>query len=92
MWDGGFAGGEGNGLRWGGTSPAGGVLALVGEEARSRETGENAEVSARHLVPLRAALRVGDPVRTGCNDRVFHGPSAFGSLALSIPYGDNINH
>ena len=78
MWDGGFAGGEGNGLRWGGTSPAGGVLALVaGEEARSRETGENAEVTARHLVPLGTALGAGDPIRTGCDDGVFHGLSAF---------------
>jgi len=74
MWDGGFAGGEGNSLRWGGTSRAGGVLALVGEEARSREAGENAEVAARHLVPFRAALGAGDPVGAGCSDDgEFHG-------------------
>jgi hypothetical protein len=29
---------------------------IAGEETRSREARENAEVAARHLVPLRAAL------------------------------------
>jgi hypothetical protein len=66
-----------------------GVL-VAGEEARSREAGENAEMAARHLVPFRATLQAGDPVRTGCGDDWrFHGPVP---LALSIPYGDSIHH
>jgi hypothetical protein len=44
-----------------------GVL-VAGGEARSREAGENAEMAARHLVPFRATLQAGDPVRTGCGD------------------------
>jgi hypothetical protein len=61
---------------------------VAGEETRSREAGENAEMAARHLVPLRAALRAGDPVCMGCgDDGVFHGPVPLG---LSIPYGPSI--
>jgi hypothetical protein len=61
------------------------MLELVaGEETRSREAGENAEMAARHLVALRAALRAGDPMRTGCgDDGDFHWPVPLG---LSIPY------
>ena len=59
-------------------------MLVAGEETRSREAGENAEVAARHLVPFGAALRAGDPVRTGCgDDREFHGHLP---LALSISY------
>jgi hypothetical protein len=68
-----------------------GFLELVaGEEARSRKAREYPKMAARHLVPLGAALRTGDPVGTDCgNDGEFHGPVP---LALSIPYRDNINH
>ena len=60
---------EGTVYAGGGTSPAGGVFKLVaGEETRSREAGENAEVAARHLVPFGAALRACDPVCMGCGD------------------------
>jgi len=57
-----------------------GVFELVaGEETRSREAGKNAEVAARHLVPLRAALRAGDPVSMGCgDDGDFHRPVPLG--------------
>jgi len=66
-------------------SPAGGCLELVaGEETRSRETRESAEMTARHLVPFRAALRAGDPRGTGCgDDGEFHWPLPLG---LSIPH------
>jgi hypothetical protein len=76
MWDGGFARGEGNGWRWWRNFAGLRRFELVaGEETRSRETGENAEVAARHLVPFRAALRAGDPVGAGCgDDGEFHGP------------------
>jgi hypothetical protein len=52
-----------------------GMLELVaGEETRSREAGENAEMAARHLVPFGAAQRAGDAVRPGCgDDGEFHG-------------------
>jgi hypothetical protein len=57
---------------------------VAGEETRSREAGENAEMTARHLVPFGAALRIGDPVGAGCgDDGDFHGPVP---LALSISY------
>jgi hypothetical protein len=47
-------------------------------------------MAARHLVPLGAALRTGDPMGTDCgNDGEFHGPVP---LAVSIPYRDEINH
>ncbi|HEX3968389.1 MAG TPA: hypothetical protein VHW70_10520 [Edaphobacter sp.] len=61
--------------------PAGGVFALVaGEEARSREAREHAEVAARHLVPLRTALRAGNAMCTGCGNegRFHHGPVPLG--------------
>ncbi|HWW96236.1 MAG TPA: hypothetical protein VNY74_00990 [Edaphobacter sp.] len=60
------------------------MLELVaGEETRSREAGENAEVTARHLVPLGAALRAGDPVCMGCgDDGDFHGPCLWAEYTL----------
>ena len=59
------------------------VSLVAGEETRSRETRENAKMTARHLVPLRAALGAGDGMGTGCGDHdgihgKFHGASAFG--------------
>ena len=61
------------------TSPAVGFGLIAGEEARSRETGENPEMAARHLVPLGAALRDSDRVRTGDGDEGgFHGPVPLG--------------
>ena len=58
---------------------------VAGEETRSREAGENAEMAARHLVPFGAALRAGDPVGAGCgDDGDFHGDLPLG---LSISYG-----
>ena len=63
---------------------------VAGEETRSREAGQNAEVPTRHLMPLGEALGAGDPVRTGCGDgEEFHGPVPLG---LSIPYRYNDNH
>ena len=58
------------------------VSLVAGEETRSRETRENAKMTARHLVPLRAALGAGDGMGTGCGDHdgihgKFHGASAF---------------
>jgi hypothetical protein len=51
----------------------GGAL-VAGEQARSRQTGENAEVASRHLVPFGAALFACDPVNAGCGyDGDFHG-------------------
>jgi len=56
------------------------MLELVaGEETRSREAGENAEVAARHLVPFGAALRACEPMRAGCGDHGdFHGAVPLG--------------
>ena len=58
-------------------------MLVAGEEARSREAGENAEVAARHLVPFGAALRAGDPVGAGCgDDGDFHGPLPLAEYTL----------
>ena len=78
MMDGRFARSEGNGLRE--ARSAKGSALIAGEEARSRQAGENAEMAARHLVPFGAALRACDPVSTSCsNDGEFHGAlSLFG--------------
>jgi hypothetical protein len=57
------------------------VFALVsGEEARSREAWEYAEMPARHLMPLRAALRTGDAMCTGYGNEgtIHHGPVPLG--------------
>jgi len=52
---------------------------VAGEETRSRKAGENTEVPARHLVPLGAALRACDTMRTGCGDGAeFHWPVPLG--------------
>jgi hypothetical protein len=82
MWDGGLAWSGGMVCGGGGTlaSQAKGFSELVaGEETRSRETGENAEMAARHLVPFGTALGAGNPEGTSCgHDSAFHGVSAFG--------------
>jgi hypothetical protein len=91
IWDRRLGPGGGDGLRGVARHRRLEVLELVaGEETRSREAGQNAEVPTRHLMPLGAALRAGNPVRTGCGDgEEFHGPVPLG---LSIPYRDNGNH
>ncbi|NYF88131.1 hypothetical protein RBB79_01325 [Tunturiibacter empetritectus] len=66
------------------TSPAGGVVRLVaGEETRSREAGQDAEMAARHLVARhlvvsRAALEGCAAIGPGCVEQRSHGESAFG--------------
>jgi hypothetical protein len=67
----------------------GGSKLVAGEETRSREAGEHAEMPARHLMLLGAAERAADPVRPGYGDEDFHGPLP---LPPSIPYGDHIYH
>jgi hypothetical protein len=52
----------------GGSSPTGGVDLVTGEEIRSREAGEDAEMAARHLVLSGAALGACDCVFPGCGD------------------------
>jgi hypothetical protein len=71
---------EGTGLRGvAGLGQLKGFELVAGEETRSREAGQNAEVPARHLMPLGAALRAGDPGRSGCGDgEEFHRACAFG--------------
>jgi hypothetical protein len=72
MMDGRLARSEGYGLPE--ARGAKGSALIAGEEARSRQAGENAEMAARHLVPFGAALRACDPVSTSCGyEREFHG-------------------
>ncbi|WP_158945760.1 hypothetical protein [Granulicella sp. S190] len=61
------------------TSPAGGASSLVaGEETRSREAGQDAEVAARYLVTPGAAQSSCESGSPGCKEQRFHGSSAFG--------------
>ena len=56
------------------TAPAGGVVRLVaGEETRSREAGQDAEMAARHLVALGAARRGCTAIGPGWVEQRFHG-------------------
>ena len=61
---------------------------VAGEETRSREARENAEMAAWHLVPFGAALRAGNPVGAGCgDDGDFHGHLPLGlSISYSPPH------
>ncbi|MBB5318273.1 hypothetical protein [Tunturibacter empetritectus] len=51
---------------------------VAGEETRSREAGQDAEMAARHLVALGAALEGCAAIAPGCVEQRFHGESAFG--------------
>jgi hypothetical protein len=69
-------------MRWSGLRRLEEPKLVAGEETRSRETRQNAQMPARHLVPLRAALRAGDS-DAGCgDDEKIHEPVPLG---LSIP-------
>jgi hypothetical protein len=51
---------------------------VAGEETRSREAGQDAEMAARHLVARGAALEGCAAIGPGCVEQRFHGESAFG--------------
>ncbi|WP_433968162.1 hypothetical protein [Tunturiibacter gelidiferens] len=56
-----------------GSSPAVGCSSLVaGEETRSREAGQDAEMATRHLVAPGAALEGCDAIDPGCVEQRFH--------------------
>jgi len=70
-------------MRWSGLRRLEEMSLVAGEETRSREAGKNTQVSARHLVPLRATLRAGSSADPGCgDDEEIHKPLPLG---LSIP-------
>jgi hypothetical protein len=70
-------------MRWSGLRRLEELQLVAGEETRSREARKNAQVSARHLVPLRATLRAGGSADPGCgDDEKIHKPLPLG---LSIP-------
>jgi predicted membrane chloride channel (bestrophin family) len=69
-------------MRWSGLRRLEKLQLVAGEETRSRQARQNAQVSARHLVSLRATLRAVVSADAGCGDEVIHKPLPLG---LSIP-------
>jgi len=69
-------------MRWSGLRRLEELPLVAGEETRSRQARQNAQVSARHLVSLRPTLQAGVS-DAGCgDDEEIHKPLPLG---LSIP-------